>query len=168
MKFKKAQYYIFTAIVLVIFLSGIILYPKIEKDEKDSFNMLAENFEKEAPKAINYALFNNSNATLLFADFATGFYNYAKSVDNNFQIIYVVHEKNSVFIGNLADENTSVIANPNVTLGKGLNVTLPRSNNSNGIALRIIQNDYTLNFTGTGFRALLFSKGKETIKVAVK
>lgn len=105
---KKAQFYLFTAVILIILAAGII--PKsVQVYEKGHvFNELAENFEDEIVHVVNNAIYHNISAAERIEGFSISFLNYARQRDPNFGYVLMLRDSNETIISNRLKESTAV------------------------------------------------------------
>lgn len=87
---KKAQLYIFTAIILCSLVFGFVA-PKafIRKPDK-TFTNIHKNYMDEAYHVINSAIVNNANVTSRFNSFTLDFLRYTDTKKINFQMLYIL------------------------------------------------------------------------------
>lgn len=161
---KKAQFYLFTAIFLLMFAAAIIMTSTTPKKETDKFELITNNFKSEGARAINYGVWNESNLTSFFSGFANEFYSYAKSTDNRFGMVYVFYDKKTVFVSNKLNEDVTV---DSFVVASGANLTLNKSDYPRGIVVKAFETNYSLNFSDIGFSAVLASEREEARKIRI-
>jgi len=84
---RKAQFYILAAVVLLSITFGIFTPKKSVSRPAKVFNLLAENYVKEAPFAANYGSIE---------DFTLKFYSYALTVDSDFEMLSLLVSSDNV------------------------------------------------------------------------
>src|SRR3989338_3031554 len=101
---KRGQIFLIAAIIFVMSIYSVAIeyntiktYPGLE-DYKD----LSENYQKEYPKIINFALYNGSDPNAAIDNFTQAFLKDAKTKDPNFGVFYIYKDKD----GNLHIVNT--------------------------------------------------------------
>lgn len=161
MRNKKAQFYIFTAILLIGYV--MTMAPGAAKPKKPvpTFKNLYQNYMAEAPKVINNALFFDSNVSDSFMNFSDNFLAYAKTRDPNFRFVYALLYKDSIYVKNYLEETINATAN---TTTVGLSSNDYRDVAKAGtIKLNVSNLIYTLYFTEpTQLKAFFrIKKGKE-------
>ncbi|MFH1408801.1 MAG: hypothetical protein ABIH34_02750 [Nanoarchaeota archaeon] len=97
--FKKGQFYLFTAILLIGAIATLVPRGVDIKAPRTVLSDLKNNFAAESPRVINAALANESNATQAFIGFTGAFVSYAQNRDKSFGMAYALRD-HGVFIGN--------------------------------------------------------------------
>ena len=107
--YKKGQFYLFTAIVIIALLAGIIPKSVLPTTDEDVFNELNDNFIEEAVFVINNAIYINASVMDHMDSFALSFLNYARQRDTNFGFVIMLRNRNETILMNqLKDENISL------------------------------------------------------------
>jgi len=148
-KNKRGQFYIITAIILVAFAFQLVRSEK-QKETKDSFKILYENYISEAPSALN-----NKN----LSDFTQRFIEYGRTIDPNFEMAYiaVLNKKAEVYNG----FKREIYIN-DVKLG----INESREINVSEMAVITVgRNRYKFNIKGPEVNALFYSESDENINV---
>ena len=106
---KKGQFYLFTAIVIIALLAGIIPQSVLPTTNEDLFNELNDNLIEEAVFVINNAIYLNASVMDSMESFALSFLNYARQRDINFGFVIMLRNRNETILMNrLKDENISL------------------------------------------------------------
>jgi hypothetical protein len=97
---KRGQFYIITAIIIIVILSGLTTLTTfvVTKPKLSSIETISSNLKKEAPRIINYGIYNERNlASLLnnFTDNEFGPYFLKKTKNSN--IVFIYGNKTSLF-----------------------------------------------------------------------
>ncbi|MBT7903741.1 hypothetical protein HN587_07800 [Candidatus Woesearchaeota archaeon] len=117
LKNKKAQYYLFTAVLLIV-LAMLILKPNSGiKQTRETFTKLKSNFEIETPVVINHALVSGENLTSEFKSFETSFRDFSRLNGLQIELFYVLVNGDERFIVNEMF-NQIVIVELNQTLNR--------------------------------------------------
>lgn len=121
---RKAQFYIFTAIILIAFSFGLFRSVNQVPEPDATFAQLHSNFMQEAPYAANMA-----NIT----GFSKAFLSYARQMDSKFELIAIVSRQNNItvfngFTGTIHINNVTLFANDTAVLQK-INTTTALTDN---------------------------------------
>lgn len=161
MKSKKAQFYIFTAIVLIGYVMTIAPSAVTPKKPVSTFRNLHENYVAESPKIINNAMHYDGNVSALFENFSDSFMAYAKTRDPNFGLAYALLYEERIYAKNYLGETINITANTTVI---GLNSDSKGEAAKAGTAeFNVSGLAYTLKFTEPVQAKVFFraKKGKE-------
>ena len=116
---KRGQFYIIIVLIAAIAMYGVssdvntIEEPKLFED----FSDLSNNYIKESSRIVNYALFNNQNATDLLPSFTVNFLSYAKQKNPTVSLIYFYSNGSAVEVRNYLNETTNITLEENTTEG---------------------------------------------------
>lgn len=135
---KKSQFYIFTAMILLVVLFSLQASLPSEQSKQSSqrtskLNVLKDNFEKEAPVAVNSAIFAQVNVSEQWESFAWSFFSYAKTQDKDFEMlsvfVYFDEDERWLRIDNLLEREASISTaggsgSSSFTVQPGLNSTI--------------------------------------------
>jgi len=103
---KKGQFYLFTSLILIIMITGIIPMLTQSYDTEDVFLELKDNFMSEIPFTVNNALYHNTSVMESMEMFCTNFLNYARQRDHNFGFVILLRNRNETILMNrLKEEN---------------------------------------------------------------
>ncbi|MFH1182629.1 MAG: hypothetical protein V1702_06750 [Candidatus Woesearchaeota archaeon] len=124
---KKAQYYIFAAVVLLGY-AFLIIRPAVQAGaETSAFKSLYENFISESPVIINNALYSSSNLSEDYKAFADEFISFAKTRSPNFRLVYLLAENDNLVVGNRLDIGINLTASSiPYTLASNSELTIPK------------------------------------------
>jgi len=116
---KKGQFYLFTSLLLIILVVGII--PKSVQIYKSQnvFDELIDNFNEEIGQVINNALYNQENMTEMLDKFSTRFINYARQRDANFGYVLIMRNNNETIIINTLKEQITIDAGTIINISQG-------------------------------------------------
>lgn len=160
-KSKKAQYYIVTAMLLLLLASGIILSSGKLNQKEDKLKILGENFQSESVKAYNHALRNGTNITTFVSNFGSEFSNYARTVDSDAELVYVIRTKEIIFVKN---SMTKTIRVNSTAVASGSNITLAKKNS---IKVNIFNIAYNISTQDLGVKAIIVSNNTDMLKVRI-
>ena len=160
-KSKKAQYYIVTAMILLLLASGIILSSGRLNQREDKLKTLGENFQSESTKVYNYALRNGTNMTKFVSLFTSDFSSYAKTVDSNAEFVYVIINRENIFVKNSLNRAIKINS---TTIAGGSNVTVAKKSS---IKINVFNVDYNISRQDTGVKALIASNNTERLQVRI-
>src|SRR3989338_9540313 len=162
---RKAQFYIFTAILLSSMMLAIITSSSRATRPETAFRELEDNFMAESTVVINSAIYNRTNVSLQYLDFANRFLDYSKSRDSTFSLVYVLAYDNTIDINNRLDEDIFVkVDKQNFRLNANERTAVSRVKR---VVLTYSNNDYEFELKGYGAeaRALFVSKKEQSIKI---
>ncbi len=114
---KRGQFYIIIVLIAAIAMYGVssdvntLEEPKLFED----FSDLSNNYIKESSGIVNYALFNNQNATDLLPNFTVKFLTYAKQKNPTVSLIYFYSNGSVVEVRNYLNESTTIVIAENTT-----------------------------------------------------
>lgn len=148
---RKAQFYLFTAIVLIAYAFSIARTEPLVQEETDAFKELYENFITESPMVINNALYQQANVSEKFEAFASAYADYARTRQPNFRLAYILRSEGNMLVGN--------------RLGLGINATLTNSTSyeiSDGSTFTLAPQDIALEVAGISYT---FTIGSEAYQV---
>ena len=141
---KKAQFYIFTAIILCAFAMILLAKGASIRVPEESFTKLDQNFRAEEAKVINSGIRNGILATQ-WEEFAGKFINYSKTRNPNFGLVYLLNTENELRVGNFINSEINVsIALQNVTLNPSTTKVI---NQSSIITVSFDNNKYDFNIS---------------------
>jgi hypothetical protein len=121
---KKAQFYIFTAIIFSAYAFMIFASSREVFDSPNPvFDEVVENFVLESPKVLNSALYDQVNISGRYQDFVSEFIDYSKSKKLDLGIFYVIKGDN-IFLSNNIDSNITIIDNPSYVIQQNNNLSL--------------------------------------------
>ena len=107
-KNKSGQFYLFTAIILIVLLAGIMPGAVQQTIGDDVFRELNDNFVEEAVFVINNAIYWNASVMDSMDSFALSFLNYARQREDNFGFAIMLKNRNETILMNrMKDENIS-------------------------------------------------------------
>jgi len=133
---KKAQFYIFTAVILLTVLFSLhASMPTATKKETNQFSELKKNFQKESTITINSAIYSQSNISRQWEEFITAHYNYAKTKEPGFGMItFLSYDDESgkwVRIDNKLGKDTVIEADTTMTIQNDASATINRPSTIN-------------------------------------
>lgn len=152
---RKAQFYIFTAILLCGFALGILIPISAISAPSKAFKDINSNYVYEAHRAINSALFENDNITERLEYFSDDFLGYASKKDKGFGLVYMLAD-DDIYVGNHLAENINITADGSVIpVAKGEVLMI---NMTDSIYLTSAKDRYRFDFNGSGLRLKVFFK----------
>ena len=152
-KNKKAQFYIFTAILLCISAFGLLSTSPLSKEKNTDFELLASNYLYEAKNTINQALYRESSPYLAVDLFTNNFIGYAKTKNIDLKIAYILKNENKTTVVNYLKDDLNITSH-NKTIKTSESATF---NLTNIIIIRYDETDYNYTFTNdtVEFKALI-------------
>lgn len=142
---KKGQFYIITAIILLVFAAGIASSGSNVIKPKNTLQELKKEFVQESPIVINLAILQKNlttNVTGRYDEFVNNFITYSKTKNAKLDIAYLLAYDNSITVGNYY--NNQITANQNgitTIIQSNQVVTLSRTSSIN-----ITAGDYVYDF----------------------
>ncbi|MFC1753052.1 hypothetical protein ACFL96_06615 [Thermoproteota archaeon] len=115
---KKAQFYLFTMIILLALVTTFIIARPVSVEVDRSMDHYFENLEREAEYVINNALINDENVSDELNTFFTHMQELGKTRRLTLTYFYLVVEKDNFTFYNDMDSDVFVI-DYNLTLSKG-------------------------------------------------
>jgi len=118
---KKGQFYIIIVLVICMALYGITRDENTVKEATlfEDFSKVSSNYINEAPKVINYAIYNDESVEDTLTGFTTKFLKYAEKRGGNIGLVYVFYDSttnNEAIITNYLREG--ITDSENVILGQ--------------------------------------------------
>jgi hypothetical protein len=138
---KKAQFYIFTAIIFISIAA--MIYSNKSRFDTDKLADLKEymgNYDYEAGIVMNNAARNNNNISLALSNYTQSFISYASSRDLDLGILYLYSYDGNIHIVNYLNEPVSI-----TTIGITLNHSLETETSFTG-KISIIYRNETYNY----------------------
>ncbi len=142
-KNKKAQFYLFVAVVLCIISYGLFSSSSSLKKVDSNEGIISSNYLFEAKTVVNNALYKKTDPSVELNEFTSTFINYAKTKNINLQIAYLLKVNNSTKVVNYLKDELNVTTY-NRTLKKYETLTISQVNI---ITLKYEGMDYTYTFT---------------------
>lgn len=164
---KKAQFYIFTAILLSAYVFMIYANSIVMADKPSTtFTDLNNNFVIEGPKVVNNAIYNKIDVETQFEDFVAKFIDYTKTRNINFGIFYMLINNKEIFMVNNLDDDIIITTNETKSLSKNKNLTI---NTTKFIIASYNNINYTFTTSNDPFhiQSLVVAKKGNTIKIFV-
>ena len=87
MQSKKAQFYIFMAIILSVYALALVA-PAARSPPESAFRGLLDNYLFEAPKVVNSALYSGTTTGAQLANFTDSYVAFSRSLEPKFGILY--------------------------------------------------------------------------------
>lgn len=155
---KKAQMYIFTAIVLSTVAIGIFVYSGKNPLPDNEFALLVDNYQIESIKSLQSAYYNNTPLSVRQYEFADSYYTYARAKSPLFGFAAILSDGDYVRIDNRLGFSARIIYNgSSAVLNSMDNITVANSGN---ISVYVYGNSYDFNTSSSLIQehALLFYK----------
>ncbi len=165
---KKAQFYIFTAILLSSMMLAIVTTSSKITRPESAFRELEDNFMDESAVVVNSAIYNGTNVSLRYLDFVNKFLDYSRGKESTFSLAYVLAYDNTVEINNRLSEDVFVRADgQSFRLGANERTAVSRTKN---IVLTYNKNDYELdlNSYSADVHALFVSRKEQAVRIDVR
>jgi hypothetical protein len=149
---KKAQFYILTALILILIAFGLVQSTKTVQQAKSTFTETTENLARESAIAINQAIYSQEDTDTAYLKFFRNFMTYSRTKDTQFKALYALKQGKTIIIQNEIGEtvtikekgaelensaNTTITAQPTITITYK-NSQYPLKFNGNDIELRIL------------------------------
>jgi len=121
---RKGQYYMFAGILLISLTFGAFANKSklAEPQNTDATNYL-RNYKTEASVIINNAVYANKNVSYELRNFTEAFIEYGTTKDNNFEILYMYSEDDTIYItsyltgtATLVDQTMDITPNSEVAI----------------------------------------------------
>ncbi len=164
---KKAQFYLFTAIILCGFALIVLAGGQKKTFPEKSFSQLDKNYIVEESKVINSGIYTN-NLTDQYDDFAAVFLTYSKTKNPDFGFVYLLSTDNSLVIKNNIAKTIN-ISTPiaNFSLADSASRTI---NKTTFVQISFDNNKYDFNLSkeGVDSKLLFFMQSKDNIRVYQK
>jgi hypothetical protein len=164
---KKAQFYIFTAILLLTYAFAISRPTVAPKQPISSFQSLYKNFLYESPIVVNNALHESGNVSDAYRQFVDDFISFAKTKDPNLRMAYLLVDNGKLVIGNRLKSAINVSENQNsytVSSNQELTIDKPAS-------VELLVNDiaYTFSFDESDIqvKALFRKEDQNEVRIYV-
>jgi hypothetical protein len=129
---KKAQFYIFTALVLIAYSTLLLQSAKVATDPTHNFKRAYDNFVFESDTVLNNALFSQVDVNQEYEAFLDSFVSYSKMKKLNIEVFSMLETGDYVYFSNKM-ENPVHIININETISSGTNTYFLRSNLSEAV-----------------------------------
>ena len=107
---KKAQFYIFTAIILIAAIVVLTINTKaiFPTHQNENFESLYENYKIESQKTLNYAIINGKDIEQTFTQFIHDFEKYAEEKNTNFNHITIISIDDKTLIFNHLGQTVNI------------------------------------------------------------
>lgn len=97
---KKGQFYLLTAIILLVVLWSGLPTANEQKIVRSTFELLRDNFITETPYVVNHAISSQGNLSKAYNNFVLSFIDYASSKQVAFGVAYVLKTESKIEVGN--------------------------------------------------------------------
>ncbi|MFQ5474269.1 MAG: hypothetical protein ACE5DM_00365 [Candidatus Nanoarchaeia archaeon] len=122
---KKAQFYLFTMVILLAIATTLVISKPVSSEVDQSFDLFFENVDREAEYVINNALVNGANITSELDIFFTHAQELAKVRRMQFDYFYLlVNDTHMSFSNNL--ESTVFVVDYNLTMAEASSEVIER------------------------------------------
>ncbi len=115
---KKAQFYIFTALVLIGYSTLLLQSFNVVPEGSRNFRTVYENFVFESSQALNNALFEEKDVNDEYGRFLDSFISYSKMKKLNIEVFSMLEHGDYVYFSNLMDNDVKIL-NINETIPAG-------------------------------------------------
>ncbi len=129
---KKAQFFIFTAIILIAYSTLLLQSESATPDPSRTFRMVFENFVFERTSAMNNALFEGKDVNTEYEKFLDSFISYSKMKKVDLEIFSVLETGERVYFSNKMKIPVAIL-NINETIAPGVNTYFTRLNLSEAV-----------------------------------
>lgn len=155
-KTKKAQFYIFTSIILSILLFSIYASSAKMFSPSKNYDELSSNYINEATNVINHAIYADQNVFDSFDRYTQDFIKYSKTKNTEFKVLYILKNDEDLRIVNYLNQEVN-ISGQEKDLGVAQKTTIEAANN---ITIRYDGIDYYFIFSNetVQFKALIKQK----------
>ncbi|MBR9690383.1 hypothetical protein GOV08_01735 [Candidatus Woesearchaeota archaeon] len=150
---KKAQFYLFVALILALSAYSLLSPGIVSKQRDFDFEEIYNNYIHEGEIVINQALYKNIDIVETFDNYTVNFIEYAKTKNTDFYVAYIIKEDNAVSVVNYLKSKIN-ISSHNTTLDVQKSTTL---NTTNNIMINYEGQDYNYTFSDeyVQFKALV-------------
>ncbi|MBN1544358.1 hypothetical protein JW898_02745 [Candidatus Woesearchaeota archaeon] len=124
---RKAQFYIFTAIVLIAYSTLLLQSATVVPEPTGAFRSAYDNFVFESSAALNNALFEQADLNQEYERFLDSFVSYSKMKKLSIEVFSVLEAGEYVYFSNKMSNPVRII-NLNETIPPGINTYFLRSN----------------------------------------
>ncbi|MBW2964058.1 hypothetical protein KY363_01235 [Candidatus Woesearchaeota archaeon] len=157
---KKAQFYIFTALMLIGYSTLLLQSFTSVPESSRNFRRAYENFEFESGQVLNNALFAQADVPDEYERFIESFISYSKMKKLNLELVAVLEQGDYVYFINRMESPVTIL-NLNWTVPSGTTDYFLRSNLSE--AVLEVRDDvfheniykFSISGEGTGAKAVL-------------
>jgi hypothetical protein len=125
-KHKKAQFYIFTAIVLIAYSMLLLQSFNVIPESSEAFRNAYDNFVFESSAALNNALFEQADINQEYERFLDTFISYSKMKKLNIEVFSILETGDRVYFSNKMSNPVHII-NLNESVLPGSNTYFLRS-----------------------------------------
>jgi hypothetical protein len=132
MKNKKAQFYIFTAILLIAYSMLLLQSYNVVPEASKNFKQVYDNFVFESSAALNNALFEQEDINEEYERFLQSFISYSKMKKLSIEVFSILETGDRVYFSNKMSNSVRII-NINETIPPDSNTYFPRSNLSEAV-----------------------------------
>lgn len=142
LKQKRAQFYIFAAIVLSAYALALAI-PSAKQVSQSPFKNLYQNYIFEAPKVINSAFYNETGPSARLANFSDDYVEFARSFDARFGLMH------AYFHDGITDVRSRLNGEVNITAGSASFMLKDNSTaiQGSGFTAHIDGNSYEFNLS---------------------
>ena len=162
---KKAQFYIFAAVLLSVIAFTMAKPRETPLQKDDTFRELYQNYIKEAARATDNALLNSIGLKARFEDFNNNFKTYSNSKNIKFGFVGIAADDNETIVHNKMDYEVGLsYLTVSETLSRGEIRTI---NWSDQVFIELNDVNYGFNFTDgiAQVKGLFFAKSSGYEKV---
>ncbi|HII72362.1 TPA: hypothetical protein HA265_06425 [Candidatus Woesearchaeota archaeon] len=129
---RKAQFYIFTAIILIAYSMLLLQSFSVVPESSKTFRNIYENFKFESSAAINNALFEQADVNDEYERFLDRFISYSKMKKTNIEVFSMLETGDRVYFSNKMNTEVRII-NINETISPGSSTYFLRSDLSEAV-----------------------------------
>jgi hypothetical protein len=152
--YKKAQFYIFTVIILSALVMVLSIRGMETTPPKEVFDRLNENFIQEMHIVVNDAINNEKDLPTTINHHIEWFKDYAKTKNIDYEVFYALKISNEMYLFNNMDEGLSIE-------GSNLDIELEKNQNTDTestdwLRITLDNNEYLFNMTKSTSQAGLF------------
>lgn len=127
-KTKKAQFYIFTSIILCILLFSIYASSARMFSPDKRYDELSSNYINEASNVINHAIYADLDIFDEFDSYTHDFMAYSRTKNTDFKVLYLLKKDGELRIVNYLNQEANISGQEEL-LGPTQKITIPKTNN---------------------------------------
>lgn len=125
-KGKKAQFYIFTALILIAYTATLLRPQQLMMPPSKVFAEVNGNFAREGKEVINNALFEQANVSREYTRFVDRFVAYAMLRGIDLEVFSILVDGGQIHISNRLKKDASLLGRSEI-IGVGGELTIPKN-----------------------------------------
>lgn len=152
---KRGQFYILTALLLIIPTYTLISQNYIPIKKITNLDILSQNYVEEGKNTINNAIYSDQNVFLELDSYTQEFITYANTKNVDLQILYIIKYDEKIKVVNYLKKESNIMPG-DINLQKSESSII---NNTNQIIITYNNIEYTYNISteNVDFKALIIN-----------